>query len=111
MGHVVAGRPSRSWVSGRCEIDTAGPEHDREQDERRRGAEIGPASAQHPAQVLALDRAVLGWLSYGREIWLSGALSLVCALIALLVVADLVPRVALGAATALNLVFWVVCRQ
>lgn len=66
------------------------------------------ATREEPSLIAGMDRAVLGWLSYGRELWLSGALSLVCALIALLVVADLVPRVALGAATALSLVFWVV---
>lgn len=66
------------------------------------------AAREEPSLIAGMDRAVLGWLSYGHELWLLAALSLVCALIALLVVAEILPRVALGAAIALNLVFWVV---
>lgn len=66
------------------------------------------AAGQEPAPLAQLDRAVLGWLTFGHEIWVSAAVAALCALIVLMVVADILPRLALGTAVALSLAFWLV---
>ncbi len=66
------------------------------------------ASHEEPPVLAGMDRAALGWLSFAHEVWLSAAVGALCALLALMVALDVLPRLALGAAIALNLVFWLV---